>query len=312
MTLLTDSAEARLNDYLAQVRQALDAHPDVSPDEVAADVREHIDTEFAPLRRPVTLSELNSALARLGPPTQLAVGASSQAPTAGEPPFDWKVFVSGLRRKALGVLGTLRRGPEDWRLPYLTFGLTLLAPFTFGITLIAAYFLARATVELAKEKGQPLGARRWLVYPAILGVALPLLLALMFGPAVAVGNIAEVELRDAMRLERAGWKDYQVKPIPEADRAYYAKLLAVVRQLPVVNTRHQEVLLVVLSVAGFLAAWWTLLGLAMWALPRGATTLFHPLLDGYDWLHGVRLATCSGLVFLVWAGNAYRLWMNVG
>ena len=309
MTIMTDSAEARLNDYLAQVRLALDAHPDVSPDEVAADICEHIDNEFAGRSRPVTLEELGPVLARLGPPSQWA-GSGVGAPSGSA--FDWKETLRGIRRTALGILQTLWKGPEDWRLPYLVFGLTLLAPLTIGISLIAAYFLARATVELAAEKGQPLGARRWLVYPAILAVSLPLLLGLMFGPAIAAGNIAADEHLQAVRLERASWIDYQLKPIPAGDRVYNEKLLAVVRLFPVDGSYHQEILLVVFSVIGCLAAWWIVLGLALRAIPKWATTLFHPLLDGCGGQHGVRLATFASVAFLVWAGTAYRLWANVG
>lgn len=309
MTEMTSAAEARLDEYLSQVRRALHAHPDVSPDEVAADIREHIDTEFTGLNRPVTPDELESVLARLGPPSQWA---SAGAQSNGAPSIDWKGFLQVARLRALGVFQSLWKGPEDWRLPYLAFGLTLLAPLTFGITLIAAYFLARATVELAAEKGQPLGARRWLVYPAILAVSLPLLLGLMFAPAIAAGNIAAGEHTQAVRLERDGWLNYQRKPIPEADRVYYEKLLSSVRQFPVASSHHQEILLVVFSVIGCLAAWWIALGLALWAMPKWATTLFHPLLDGYDGHHGARLASFSALAVLVWAGIAYRLMANVG
>ena len=126
---------------------------------------------IAHVNRPVTLEELEAVLARLGPPNQWAnVGVNSQAFANGVAPFDGKEFLRELRRKSRGVLATLWRGPEDWRLPYLTFGLTLLAPVTLGFTLLLAYLLGRATVDLAHEKGQPLGARRWLVYPAILMV----------------------------------------------------------------------------------------------------------------------------------------------
>lgn len=223
MIEMTASAEARLDEYLAQVREVLHGHPDVSPDDVTADIGEHIGTEFAGLKRAVTLGELEAVLTRLGPPGQWA-GANSQATPAS--PFDWRELIRDIRRRAKGVLNALWKGPEDWRLPYLAFGLTLLAPLTFGIALLAAYLLARATVELAQEKGQPLGARRWLVYPAILAVSLPLLLALLFAPAGAVANIANGELSVASRLEQRGWIDSNLRPIPRGERGWYESLLA--------------------------------------------------------------------------------------
>jgi hypothetical protein len=306
MTAFTPAADARLHAYLTQVRQALCNHPDVSPDDVEADLREHIDTEFAHLNRPVMLSELDAVLAQLGPPTQWAnAGANSQSSPRIEP-FDWTVFLAGARRRVLGVFASLWKGPEDWRLAYLTFGLTLLAPFTLGFTLVVAYVFGRAAVELAKEKGQPLGARRWLTYPAIVVVALPLFLALSLSPAVIAFQVTADERMHATRMERAGWVDRNKKPVPDADRAATEQFLALVRSMPG-SGDTQEVLFSGFVAIGALAAWWTILGMLMWALPKWATTIFHPLLDGYDGMHGVRLAACSGLALIIWIGFAYRL-----
>lgn len=329
MTAFTPAAESRLLDYLAQVRQALFAHPDVSPDDVEADVREHIDTEFTALSRPVTLGELEVILDRLGPPTQwAAAGAASQLPPRVEP-FDWKGLAAAVRRRVLGVFATLWRGPDDWRLPYLTFILTLLAPFTLGISLLVAYFFGRAAIELAKEKGQPLGARRWLVYPAILAIVVPLLLAVVFTPPAVVGRVAAEVTHEAHYWERRNWQTEVVvredllvplpvelrtqakltrvtQPLADSERASYERVLRYVRQMPG-SGNLQEVLLVVFVFVGGLAAWWTILGVLMWAFPKWPTTIFHPLLDGYEALHGMRLAACSGLALLVWVGFAARM-----
>lgn len=309
MTAFTPAAEARLIDYLAQVRQALYANPDVSPDEVEADVREHIDTEFVGLNRPVTLGELDVVLNRLGPPTQWATaGAVSQPrPGPGVITLDWKAFVSAARRRMKGVFATLWRGPEDWRLAYITFALTLLAPLTAGLSLVVAYFFGRAASELARDKGEPLGARRWLIYPAVVVVSLPLFLGLMFAPAVIVSVQLEEERTRAARYEFRGWEDSGGHPLRESERAGYEQLLSAVRALPGTGD-VQEVLFLMFVFVGTLAAWWTILGLAMWAFPKWATTLFHPLLDGYDYLHGVRLAACGGVGLLVWIGFACRMW----
>lgn len=328
MTTFTPTAEARLNTYLSQVRQALYANPDVSPDDVEADVREHIDSEFAGLNRPVTLGELDVVLARLGPPTQWSP-AVSQATPPGVITFNWKGFVGGIRRRVKGVFQTLWKGPEDWRLAYITFGLTLLAPLTFGISLVVAFFFGRAAVELVKSRGESLGARRWLIYPPILAIVFPLLLLIAFTPAVAAGSAAAEFSHMARHWEHNNWQTETVvkedappakgerplpakytrvvKPIPDTERASHERVLAFVRQMPG-SGGFQEVVFVVFVFVGGLATWWTILGMLMWALPKWATTIFHPLLDGYDYLHGVRLAACGGLALVVWLGFAYRLW----
>ena len=43
MIEFTPEAEARLVEYLRQVRAALSGSPDVSPDEIEADIREHVE-----------------------------------------------------------------------------------------------------------------------------------------------------------------------------------------------------------------------------------------------------------------------------
>lgn len=326
MTAFTPPADARLHAYLSQVRHALYGHPDVSPDEVEADVREHIATEFAHLNRPVTLGELETVLERLGPPTQWA--PASQAVPKIEP-FDWTDFLVRVRRRALGVFATLWRGPEDWRLPYLTFGLTLLAIPTAGISLIVAYFFGRAAVELAKEKGQPLGARRWLVYPAILAVVFPLLSAILFTPGLVTGRVAVEAAHSAHRWEKDNWQTVTMvkeqtpppakgerpapakwssvpTPLPAEVRAGDEWILRAVRTMPG-GWELQEFLFAGFAAVGGLAAWWTVLGLLFWAFPKWPTTFFHPLLDGYEGRHGARLAAWAGAALVVWGGFAYRI-----
>lgn len=330
MTEFTPTAEGRLADYLAQVRQALHAHPDVSPDEVEADVREHIATEFARLSRPVTLSELETVLTRLGPPTQWAhAGATSQVPPRIEP-FDWRAFAAGVRRRVLGVFNTLWKGPEDWRLAYLTFGLTLLAIPTVGLTLIVAWFFGRAAVELSKEKGEPLGARRWLTYPAILAIVFPLLSVLLFALPIVAARVSAEVVHTARSWEGRNWQRETVvleeqpgpvargkpplmkstrvmTPITDRERHAHEQVLAVVRQFPG-SDDVQEVLFIGFAFVGGLAGWWTILGLIFWAFPKWPTTFFHPLLDGYDGRHGARLAAVAGVALFIWGGFAYRLW----
>src|SRR4051812_31196166 len=132
MTAFTPDAEARLEEYLRHVRAVLAAAPDVDPAEVEADVREHIDAEFADRRRPVGVAELEPVLARLGPPEEWA---------GGRPP-GLKDRLAGGFRAARGwfrlavrrVASALWHGPEDWRLAYLTFGL-----FALGLLVLPLF-----------------------------------------------------------------------------------------------------------------------------------------------------------------------------
>lgn len=330
-TAFTAEATARLDDYLRQVRAALDGLPDVSADEVEADIRDHVAAEVRGDGRTVTLVRLEAVLAALGPPAVWRPDAPAAGPT----------FSS--KRWLVGVAGTLLRGPEDWRLAYLCFICFVLVVPTGGILLIPAYLLGRAAVELARDMGQPLGARRWLVYPGILAVSVPLLLGLAFAPPV-VATIVSADLasdariyRDVVQsvaadgtvtfrpgvdaehdwrhwgLNRAGVRDsaldrraVRVWRISEADRRTHERVLAVMERLPV-PPQVQVVAFTAFLALGALLAWWLVVGVGMWAFPAWPVTVFHPLLDGYDWLHGVRLAAVCGIGLAAWAGAAQSI-----
>ena len=73
--------------------------------------------------------------------------------------------------------------------------------------LLASYFAARADVALARERGEALGARRWLVYPPMVVVSLVLFLALWIASVcilqvAASGRVEEKrkKFEDAMKL----------------------------------------------------------------------------------------------------------------
>jgi hypothetical protein len=317
MTTFTPEAEARLDEYLRQVRAALARDPEVSPDEIEADVREHIDAEFRSAVRPVTATELEAVLVRLGPPQTWAAGTAAGRSAKEVAVGDLTAFGRWLRLRARGVLDALWRGPEDWRLAYLTFGLFVLGVLTVPIAvgallLLAGYILGRATVELAKEKGAPLGARRWLVYPSILAVSLPLFLAVMLWPVVAAPTaVGEVnEMKQNVRLAELAESDLRagrhVPPagVVEADRRVLAAIPGPRDWAePVAGT---------FALVGALSLWWTVVGLVMWAFPKWPPAVFHPLLDGYDGGHGLRLAAVSGVAFLIWLGFATRFLQSAG
>lgn len=186
MQTLTPDAQQHLDQYLHVVRASLRG-TGLEAAEVEADVREHIATalegEEAPVARPV----LERVLQRLGPP---AVWVPDE-----ELPL-WRRTV---RR--------LVRGPEDWRLAYLCFGLFVLsiatAPIGGVVFDIAAYFLARAAHAVAREQGVPLGARKWLIYPPLVFISSAIGLLIVAGPIppLAVWGIEEGAF---LRLAGAG------------------------------------------------------------------------------------------------------------
>ena len=339
-TEFTAAAAARLDSYLSQVRAAL-AGTDLDPADVEADIRDHVAVEFQSHTRPVALVELEAVLAALGPPAGWAP-ATPARPAGG---FSPKVALAGLKRRLLGVVGALWRGPEDWRLAYLCLFLTVLAVPTMGLSLVVAYLLGRAAVALAAERGVPLGARAWLVYPAVVAVSLPLLLAVCLwplslmplsfeafvSPAMTYRN-AVVEVRDDNTLtlnfepqavrDRAGrvidyrqntaltlssirWADGAWR-IDAADRQRHELVLRAQGRMPF----DSGYLLTAFVALGGLLLWGLVVGLVGWQFPRTVAAVFFPLLPA-DGRGAARLAVGCGAGFVVWVGFACRL-VDVG
>jgi hypothetical protein len=302
MSLLTPDAEARLEEYCRHVRAAVARDAEADPDEVEADIRAHVAAEFRAAAGPVGPVELEAVLARLGPP-------EGWGPAGGEArPFDLRGPARAVRRWAVGVTETLWRGPEDWRLAYLALGLFLLgvltAPLGVGVVLLlGAYLVGRAAVALAREKSAPLAARRWLVYPPILAFSLPLFLALAFWPLLAAGAGAEF----VQHYKRVSFGHYG--PPPTAEQVREAN--QVLDAIP--GLRHwSEAVAGVFVAAGAIAMWWVILGAALWAFPRTAAVVFHPLLEGYTGRHGLKLAGMAALALLIWVGLAVRFAERAG
>ena len=170
MVTLSHDAQSHLQRYLRQLKAALRGHPSVDAGEIERDVLGHIDAELTGQPEPVGAASLRHVLDRLGPP-------DTWVPLEDLP--SWRK-----------TLNRLRSGPEDWRLAYLTFASFMLGPALFvgGPVLwpfppvlgIASFVLARATISLLAEHDEPVGARRWLVYP-------PLVVAYVAAAVVLLG-----------------------------------------------------------------------------------------------------------------------------
>jgi hypothetical protein len=151
MIEMTPAARERLDNYLARMRTELRGARSIAADEVEQGVCEHIEIALAQAPTPVGTADVIGVLDRLGPPERWI--ADEERPV-------WHRFAD-----------RLRNGPDDWRLAYLAFGLFLasflLFPIGGPILIIAAMVVSRACVEVTRDRGETLGAQRWLVYPSI-------------------------------------------------------------------------------------------------------------------------------------------------
>lgn len=193
MIELTPEARRRFDEYLQRTRRALHGTRAVEADEVEQNVIEHVELALAGVPSPVGQEPLRAVLEQLGPPERWL-------PEEEQPMW---------RR----VLGRLTSGPEDWRLAYLSFIVTVLMFMFFPVggffLLPVGFVLSRAFVQLMQERGEPLGARGWLVLPPIVFT-----LMLLVGSSLIVGaafpgvfasehGLTEIGFRDpANRMER--------------------------------------------------------------------------------------------------------------
>jgi hypothetical protein len=162
------------------------------------------------------------------------------------------------QRAGGAVSAWLDRPPDDWRLAYIAFGLLVPGVILWPL-LIPSFCAARAAVARARERDEPLGARRWLVYPPLVLVSLLLVVPLFLWPLLPAGEAAS----DLWRSKRDAFQSL----------------------LPLLPRDLVEGLVFTYVMAASLAVWWVALGAVLWALPRLAVALFRPFADGFGRRH---------------------------
>lgn len=324
---LSAAAEVRLAAYLDQVRAVLARTPDVSADEIAADIREHVEHELEGAPRPVGLSDLEAVLVRLGPPSGWVPSSRGTVPPAG-PTFPG--IRPYLRDRWRAAREALWRGPHDWRLPYLAFGVFALGVVAFPLfplCLVVSYVLARAGIAAAREQGVQVGAARgWLLYPPVALVSTVLLLAVAAVPFGATAGIVAAT-QDADHHQRWVLAD---RPMSPQYRTFYPSASMwgrgeLQRRFPdVVTTRDRllavfpgnedvrEVLGVVYVGAGVFALWGAFVGLLAGAFPGAVRAVFVPYFAGSDGTAARRLGIVCVLAVAVWGGVSYRILTESG
>lgn len=257
MIEMTPAARERLDNYLQRMHSELRGTRTGVADEVEQSVREHIEIALAESPSPVGANEVIGILDRLGPPEQWL--AEEERPM-------WR-----------RALDHIRSGSEDWRLAYLSFGLVLasivLLPIFGFLLLIPAMFVSRAWIELMRDRGEPLDARRWLVYPAIAIVLAFATGLLLIGPPLAAMALA---LGDDVR---------QMLDIP-TNRAGELQFLAGLNGV-------------------VFGSWWVIAGAFCAAFLRPIRFVFAPLLDGLRRRHFAVLSAIGVVVAAAGAALIY-------
>jgi hypothetical protein len=251
MIEMTPAARERLDNYLQRMRSELRGSRSVVADDVEQSVREHIEIELAYATGPIGAAEVIGVLDRLGPPERWL---------ADEDRSTWHGSTEGGAATA------------DWRWAYLVFGLFVASLLLFQLIgpllILPAMVASRAYVELARDRGEKLGARGWLVYPAIALVLAFAVFLLIVGPPLGLLESATSNLA-AM---------FDVPPTDAGSPPF------------------------TLSAGGVIfGAWWIIAAAFCAAFLRPIRYTFAPLLDGLRRKHFAVLAGIGALVMVAGA-----------
>lgn len=253
---MTPAARERLDNYVQRLRSELRGTRSLVADDVEQGVREHIEIALAGAPAPVGATEVIAVLDRLGPPERWL--ADEERPA-------WR-----------RVMATLHSTPDDWRLAYLAFGLFLASivflPIGGVLLLIPAMLVSRAYIELARGRGEPLGARRWLVYPSMAVVLVFATGLLIVGPPLPVMVLGLEDVNGADALE-------QVFDVPQS--------------------RAGQIRFLFGMGAVLFGSWWILAAAFCAAFLRPIRFVFAPLLDGLRRKHFAVLALIGAVVAAV-------------
>jgi len=244
-------------------------------------LREHIDRELSDAARPVSADELRAVLGRLGDARQWI----------DEDRLVWW-------RK---VLLRARRGPNDWRLAYLSLGLLaagLLLMDRGGtfLVLVGASFLVSRAALAGGRRLQP--GEKWLVYPSLILVCAILGGLVMVAPPAGAGAgafvLTEQAEPGAVRelAEMFGHPSHRPQMSPGAPGHGFGE------------PRFSDVMCAYVGISTGVAAaglWWGVLSIALlFARVRAAAkAVFRPFLDGLSRKHAGILAGVSILLMLV-------------
>lgn len=259
----SEIAKSRIEDYLRAVSDHLKASESVDAHEVVEDLRGHIERELSGVKQPVSEADVTKVLERLGPPEQVV--------DEGD--------MSRWRRMIL----RLRRGPEDWRLAYLSLGILIVGTLLAGpLGIIASFLVSRAALSVAKEPDPP--AKKWLIYPSlIIMYALVAFVGLLW-PAYALGGlVGELNHGHRSLLYKEPFFD---------------------------NDGLGTVLAVLASGGAGLSVWWSLLWVGVRSHPKMLRVTFRPFADNWTGRLFGKVVLGVWVFTVLLAGAAALLWIK--
>lgn len=320
MLTLTPDAQSRLDEYLAELRRVLGTSPAVNPAEVEQDVRDHLSAAFAGRGGPIERSALDGELQKLGAPSQWLPDEAQ--PWFRKPPRDW---LHDLRQSLVQTGKRLTGGPESYRLPYLSLlvlGAGLFVAMLVGdeegflagfVACVTAFILSRAGLALLGHENLS-APQKWLLYPALLPVYVPLLLAMLCGVPVLSGlaideRLAVQRFTAHSAREQLGAHDAHTEALRRhgADLSPYAATRERLQRAYDEASGPPRLLgrPVTPAVAGGLIVtsaglWLCVLGVVLGLAPSLVRGMFYPFAIGYRRRYGFLMAALGGLMVIAY------------
>lgn len=279
MLEMTHDARRQLDHYLREMRATLRWCRSVDCDEVERDVLEHIEDSLAADDRPIDQSKLASVLRQLGSPVQWIPGDE----------FTWLLRARVAAIRCWGVITQefrrLAGGPESLKLIYLSPLLLLIAsvmtielaetPAPYAVALFA-FCASRAA--LAMRPPHDMQAHRWLVYPALLAVYVPIVVVLIAWTVVASFGLVDLY---GMGVRRGHHPPLGLPWIPTW-------------------------LVALFLVPTLTCVWWSCLSFVGWVWPAAVRAVFYPFGQTFTgkrclWI-GLLLGFCgmASVAFGIW------------
>jgi hypothetical protein len=320
MVEFTWQARSRLDEYLRGVRCSLRGCRSVDAAEVESNVREHVDSTFGEATGPVDVDELEGVLNELGSPLQWV--AVEDLPWWRRMLLRWRSRQGGSRAAwlsfALLVLAAVSlvyaaavpdyeyvRGPVMVRMNGYAYqnddfsghripnhSVDIAAGLT-AVFLFASFVVARMVVSAGELAGQA-SPQRWLVYPQLACVYLPVLACVLAAPIAAGALFAEerslwfeqtVDMRHASPAELARLR--AAGPLVDTDRPDRKALPTVLygwwRQrfdAPYDSVRFYVLWSLITAVVTL--GWWAAVAFLLRWRPGLAQAVFRPFADRLD------------------------------
>jgi hypothetical protein len=175
--MMNNEARQHLERYLEEMRSSMRDCENDGAAEIEQDIRDHVEAELGERGSTASVDDLDEVLTRLGAPRQWALAGTAPQP----------VTVRGLG------------GIEEW-MAYASIALLLLG-FVLPPLILVSWLTARWALARLEQRGEHLGAGRWLFYAPLAAISIAVALLLLLWP---FGALAELGMLAARNRGAAG------------------------------------------------------------------------------------------------------------